>query len=117
MELKRSCLNEDMPSLKREIVHALILAAVLTMVVSQQMLRALASHVSRAFAFRLRLLRWAKVFRAHVTVICGLLLRPWELSARSRAGWFQALRAEALDPNASRIDLHGRLGVHLATTP
>ena len=104
-ELKSAYRIHDLASSKQHIVEALILAAVLTLIVSRQLLDAVSRRLTTAMARRLRPLRWSKVFVAHARSILALLLDPRRLSERARARWLQLLKHQALDPNVERYDL------------
>ena len=104
-ELKSGYRIHDLPSSKKHVVEALILTAVLTLIVSRQLLDAVSRRLPATAARRLRPLRWSKVFVAHARCLLGLLLDPRRLSARARARWLALLKHQALDPNVERYDL------------
>jgi putative transposase len=68
-ELKSHYRIEDLPSRKREIVEALVYAAVLTLVVSRRLLAAVRAKL-RSKRERLPEQRWAQVFAAlsHISI-------------------------------------------------
>lgn len=104
-ELKSQYRLEDLPSRKAHVVEALILASVLTLLVSQRLMRELQRRLRGSLARRLRPLRWSRVLEAHSATLLALVLHPGRLTARASAAWLAALKREAIDPNASRQGL------------
>jgi len=95
------------PSSKRVIVETLLLATVVTVVVSRQLLHAIRRKL--AHPYRVPDARWAALFATVATTILDLLLAPPQLS-RSLAKWLEAmLLHEAVDPNISRLLLLDRV--------
>ena len=107
-EMKSHYRLEDMPSRKAHIVEALLYAAVVTLLVSRRLLRA----VRQALRGRQRVVpegRWAAIFAAVSGAILDLVLAPAHL-ARASARWIEAmLLHEAVDPNLSRQLLLARV--------
>lgn len=104
-ELKSSYRIHQLDTTKQHVVEALILAAVLTLIVSRVLYQALASRMPPGHARRLRPLRWATVFATHAATLLALLLDPRSLSQRARARWLAQLAHHALDPNVARRGL------------
>lgn len=104
-ELKSAYRIDHLPSTKKHVVEALILTAVLTLIVSRQLLTAIAKRMPASMARRLRPLRWSKVFVAHARHLLALVLDPRTLSQRARARWLAMLKHQAVDPNVERYDL------------
>ena len=103
-ELKNHYRIEDLPSGKREVVEALVYAAILTLVVSRTLLEALRRKL-RGMRHRLPEQRWAVVFAAVAQDILMLMVRPpRETKLTERLVTDMALH-EAIDPNANRPSL------------
>ena len=115
-ELKSQYRLADLPSASPHIVEALITASLLTLLVSQELLRAVAKSLTDGDVRRLRPLRWSRVVAAHAPVLLALILAPSRLGARARAAWFAAFKAEAIDPNVRRRNLLDNLLAIHATT-
>jgi IS4 transposase len=99
-EMKSAYRLGELPSSKRVIVETLLLATVVTVVVSRQLLHAIRRKL--AHPYRVPDARWAALFATVATTILDLLLAPPQLS-RSLAKWLEAmLMHEAVDPNISR---------------
>jgi IS4 transposase len=103
-ELKRHYRIDQMPSSRREIVEALVYAAILTLIVSRRLL-ALIRRALPGLAERLPSQRWAAVLESVSAELLLIVTRPprelKQLLERIRA----TLLHEAVDPNAHRPGL------------
>jgi IS4 transposase len=100
-EMKSHYRLEEVPSRKAHIVEALLYAAVVTLLVSRRLLRAVRQALSRQHR-AIPEGRWAAIFAAVSSAILDLVLAPARL-ARASARWIEAmLLHEAVDPNLSR---------------
>lgn len=104
-ELKSTYRLHQLPSTNRHVVEALILASVLTLIVSRALLAALARGLRAELRSRLRPLRWARVFTLHAASLQALLLDPRQFSQRWKERWTRLLRHQAVDPNVTRDGL------------
>jgi hypothetical protein len=102
-ELKGPYRIEDMPSANRHVTESLIYAALLTLLVSRRLYRALRQRF-RLDRRRLPFDRWAVLFATIADDLLALVLSRRDRSARARR-IEHFLRAEAQDPNAARIPL------------
>jgi IS4 transposase len=94
----------EMPSRKREVVEALLYAALVTLVVSNTLL-ALVRQKHRNDARRARQARWAALFAALAREILLVVVLPPRKSHAVRIQIEHLLVHEALDPNVSRASL------------
>jgi putative transposase len=105
-ELKRHYRIDQMPSRKREIVEALLYAAILTLIVSRRLLE-LVRRALASLADRLPPQRWAAVLESVSSELLLIVTRPprelKEILKRVNA----TLLHEAVDPNARRPGLLG----------
>jgi len=100
-ELKSHYRIEDLPSRKREIVEALVYAAVLTLVVSRRLLAAVRAKL-RSKRDRLPEQRWARVFAALSQDLLTLALGTGAEARRLERLLTATMLHEAVDPNAGR---------------
>ena len=107
-ELKRHYRLDQMPSAKRHVVEALLYAALLTLVVSRELLAALRRRLKQ-LAHRLPEERWAALFAQFAQQMLWLLLSPRSLSGPLAKGLARVLAREAVDPNRSRQRLLERV--------
>jgi hypothetical protein len=105
-ELKRHYRLDQMPSAKRHVVEALQYGALLTLVVSRELLAALRQRLNHP-AHRLPEERWAALFAQQML---WLLLSPRSLPRPLAQGLARVLTQEAVDPNRARQRLLGRVG-------
>src|SRR5487761_1914487 len=103
-ELKSHYRLEDMPSRKREVVEALLYAAMLTLLCSRALL-ALLRQKQPEHADRFTNQRAATVFAAMAHDLLRLLVRPPREHAGLEAELSQLLLYEALDPHRDRPSL------------
>jgi putative transposase len=103
-QLKSNYRLGELPSRKREVVEALLYAALITMVVSNVLLE-LVRRKHRGEAERARQLRWAAVFAALAQQILWVMVLPPRKSRPIRILVEQTLIHEALDPNLARTSL------------
>jgi len=103
-ELKGRYRLEDMPSRKREVVEALLYAAVLTLVVSRRLLDAVRRKL-RDLAHRLPERRWAAVFVAVAQELLKLVTRPPREVRDIASEVCAVMLHEAIDPNVDRPNL------------
>lgn len=103
-ELKSHYRMEDLPSSKREVVEALVYAAILSLLCGRRLLNLLRQK-QKPFSDRLPQQRWAIVFSEVARDILILLVRPRreELAAERRISEF--ILHEAVDPNCDRPSL------------
>ncbi len=102
-ELKRSYRIDHMPSANRHVSEALIYAALLTLVVSRELYRALRKRW-RLDRRRLPLDRWAVLFANTADELLAISFTPRGRHGRARR-LERFLRVEANDPNRTRIPL------------
>ncbi len=103
-ELESHYRLEDMPSRKREVVEALLYAAMLTLLCSRALL-ALLRQKQPEHADRFRNQRAATVFAAMAHDLLRLLVRPPREHAGLEAELSELLLYEALDPHRDRPSL------------
>ncbi len=103
-ELKSHYRMEDLPSSKREVVEALVYAAILTLLCGRRLL-ILLRQKQKPLADRLPQQRWAVVFSEVARDILLLVVRPRreEVAAERRISEF--ILYEAVDPNCDRPSL------------
>lgn len=112
-ELKKTYRIEHTQSKSRHITEALIYAALLTLVVSRALQRALCARW-RADPWRVPIDRWAVLVALVAQPLLDIVLSPRHRNARAtRVETF--LRAEARDPNRTRIPLpfRAQMGLYL----
>jgi putative transposase len=107
-ELKCRYRIDQVPSRRRCIVEALLLAAVITTLVSQSLLRVLHNRLPH-YRGRLHRERWAAVFAAYSTEILAVVIRPPAEAALSARYLSAAILREAIDPNRTRLLLLERV--------
>lgn len=100
-ELKSQYRIEDLPSRKREVVEALVYAAILTLVVSRTLLLAVRQKL-KSQRERLPEQRWARVFVAVAQDLLKVVLGRRADVARDERFITTTLLHEAVDPNANR---------------
>ncbi len=103
-EWKQSYRLEDMPSRKPVIVEALLHAAILTLVVSRQLLNEVRKRLLQQ-ADRLKDARWGAVFEAVAHDLLRIVLRPPREVRQLERDISRTILHEAPDPNASRPSL------------
>jgi hypothetical protein len=107
-ELKRHYRLDQMPSASKPVVEALLYAALLTLVVSRELLAALRRRLKQ-LAHRLPEERWAALFAQFAQQMLWLLLSPRAQSRPLADRLARVLAQEAVDPNRSRRRLIGRV--------
>jgi putative transposase len=103
-EWKQSYRLEDMPSRKVVVVEALLHAAILTLVVSRQLLDAVRKRLQQQ-AHRLKDARWGAVFESVAADLLRIVLRPPREVRHLERDISRTILHEAPDPNASRPSL------------
>ncbi len=99
---------DQMPSSKREIVEALLYAALLTWLVSRALLCALRKYLGRRGA-RVPEERWAALLSSVAMELLRLAVRRVEAGGRRARDLMRMLLHEAVDPNAARRHLLERV--------
>jgi IS4 transposase len=107
-ELKRRYRADQMPSAKRHIVEALVYAALITFVVSRQLLAAVRRKLGR-LGDRVPEERWAGLFAEAANEVLRLVLARAALAAALAAALEPTLLHEAVDPNRRRLLLIRRV--------
>jgi IS4 transposase len=107
-ELKSRYRAEDMPSSKRQIVEALLYAALVTMVVSRTLQAALRKKLGSLGA-RVPDERWAALFAELAREILKVVLRRSADALALARDLDRTLLHEAVDPNANRALLRQRV--------
>lgn len=107
-ELKRRYRIDDMPSAKRHIVEALVWAALITFVVSRELLAALRRKLGR-LGDRVPEERWAGLFAEVAGDLLRLVLAATSVAALLAGALEATLLHEAVDPNAGRALLLRRV--------
>lgn len=92
---------DELPTSKAHIVETLLLGAVLTLLVSRRLLRAVCEQWHRC-ASRMPELRWAAIFAAAAPAILDIVLLPPRVSTVIARRLESMLLHEAPDPNRSR---------------
>lgn len=95
---------EQLPSSKREVVEALIFAALISALVSQSLLVAVKEKL-KSLAARLPAHRWASLFAQASNDLLLIILMPRRKTPTLLRIVTQLLLFEAVDPNASRLSL------------
>lgn len=114
-KMLKSCFRlDDLPSGKKPVVETLLFAALLTMVASERLHRALSAKLREELRPRVRNARWAKLFAGQAPLILHVLLGARAAVAALERAVEYLLFAEAVDPNASRLSLMQQveMGVH-----
>lgn len=100
-ELKSHYRLDELPTSKAHIVETLLLGAVITLLVSRRLLRAVCEQLHRC-ASRMPELRWAAIFAAAAPAILDIVLLPPRVSTVIARRLESMLLHEAPDPNRSR---------------
>jgi IS4 transposase len=108
-EMKSYYHLEDIPSKKSHIVETLLLATVVTLIVSRRLLRAVRSALGDGAADGVPEQRWAALFAGVASEVLGLLLLPAQLARGLAPRLERMLLAEAADPNVGRRLLLARV--------
>jgi IS4 transposase len=103
-ELKSHYRIEDLPSSKPHVVEALVYAAILTLVVSRTILRALKKKMPDKID-RLPAQRWAGIFASISQELLLLAVQPPRLTELTERLVTAMILNEAIDPNANRPTL------------
>lgn len=103
-ELKSHYRIEDLPSSKPHVVEALVYAAILTLVVSRTILRALQKKMPDKID-RLPAQRWAGIFASIAQELLLLVVQPPRLTELTERLVTAMILNEAVDPNANRPTL------------
>ncbi len=103
-ELKRHYRIDQMPSRKREIVEALLYAAILTLIVSRRLLALVRKSLGDQ-AERIPLQRWAALLESVSSDLLHAVILPPRQVADILIRISTTLLHEAVDPNASRPGL------------
>lgn len=103
-EWKQRYRLEDMPSRNVVVVEALLHAAILTLVVSRQLLAAVRKGLQQQVD-RLKDARWGAVFEAVAQDLLRIVLRPPREVRQLERDISRTILHEAPDPNASRPSL------------
>lgn len=103
-QLKRTYLLDELPSRKRPIVEALVFAAVLGLIVGQQLLAAFSRHLAlEPSAIRDR--RWAGILAVVADDLLTLMTLPPRQTRFLETRVARMLAAELPDPNVNRLGL------------
>jgi len=108
-ELKSSYRMQDLPSGNKHVVLTLLYAAVLTLVVSRQLLGVVQKKLGSS-ADRVTLERWAVVFAEVAGRLLEVILSPPRLTGYTERRVAAFLMHEAVDPNRARPSLLESLG-------
>ena len=112
-ELKSNYRLDQLPTRKAPIVEALILASVLTLLVSRQLLDAVRKRLRRQ-PYRVPEGRWASLFAAVAIMILDIVMLPARIATALARRLEPMLLHEARDPNVSRLLLLERVDRGLA---
>lgn len=104
-ELKSHYRADQMPSRKRHIVEALLLAAFIVFMVSRALLEFVRRSLPVALRQRLRDERWAAIFIAIVSDLLAIVVRPPRYARYAEPFLLATIRKEAVDPNRARLSL------------
>ena len=107
-ELKSHYRLDELPTRKGPVVEALLLASIITLLVSRRLLDAV-RHRLRRLKHRIPEGRWASLFSAAASSILDLLLLPRRIAKGLAKRLEPMLLHEAVDPNASRLLLLQRV--------
>ena len=99
---------ESMPSAKEAVVKTLVLASVITQIVSGQLLEAVRQRAGEQ-ARRLKEERWATLFATVATSVLDVMTMPARVASALARPLERLLLHEALDPNAQRPALLRRV--------
>jgi putative transposase len=105
-ELKSGYRLDDVESRKKEVVEALIYAAVLTLLASRTLLRSIASRIGGELRDRITPGRWWKVFSEYAQELQLLLIRPPRQSPPLK-DLLTTIEHELIDPHTKRRPLLG----------
>jgi hypothetical protein len=103
-ELKSGYRLDDVQSRKREVVEALIYAAVLTLLASRALLRSIASRIGAELRDRVTPGRWWKVFSEYAQELQLLVIRPLR-QAPPLKHLVTTIAHELVDPHTKRKPL------------
>ena len=103
-ELKSGYRLDDVQSRKREVVEALIYAAVLTLLASRALLRSIASRIGAELRDRVTPGRWWKVFSEYAQELQLLVIRPLR-QAPPLKHLVTTIAHELIDPHTKRKPL------------
>jgi putative transposase len=112
-ELKSHYRLDELPTRKAPVVEALLLASIITLLVSRRLLDAVRQRLKR-LRHRIPEGRWAALFAAVASSILDLVLLPLRTSRALARRLEPMLLREAIDPNASRILLLQRVDQGIA---
>jgi hypothetical protein len=104
-ELKSQYRADQMPSRKRHIVEALLLAAFIVFLVSRSLRDLVSRSLNAKLRPRLRDERWAAVFTSVVSDLLAIVVRPPRYARMAEPFLVAAIRKEAIDPNRLRLSL------------
>ncbi len=107
-QCKQHCRADQMPSGKREVVEALLYAALLTWLVTRALLCALC-RCGGVSAGRVPQERWAALLGSVALELLRLVLHPTEATSRRTRDLLRMLLHEAVDPNVKRRQLLERV--------
>ena len=113
-ELKTHYRLEELPSRKAVVVEALMLASIITLLVSRRLLDAVRARLGRRTRHRVPEGRWAALFAASALAVLELMVLPARTAAALARRLEPMLLREALDPNLSRLLLLERVDRGLA---
>jgi IS4 transposase len=108
-QLKSAYRLDQMPSSKRQVVEALLYAALITMMASRVLLDHVRSRLRAEMADRLPEDRWAAVFATAALEILALVVRSAAHSEALAPFVNTMLMKEAVDPNRARLRLLARV--------
>lgn len=101
-QLKGQFRAEDMPSGKRHVVEALLLAALIAFAISRALMKAIQTRL-RSLSHRVSDERWSRLFAEAARYLLPALARPLARAARVLLTHVERmLLKEAVDPNAGR---------------
>jgi IS4 transposase len=103
-ELKGTYRIDDMPSANRNVVEALLYAAILTFIASRRLLEVVRTKLKH-MAERLRDQRWARLLASIAHDLLFILTRPPRHCRHVIPGVVAMLLHEAPDPNTTRLPL------------
>lgn len=112
-ELKSQYRIEQMPSSKRHIVEALLLAAFIAFMISRTLLEQTRKGLPEQARGRVRDERWAAIFCAVAAELLALAVRPPRYARIAEPYVAATIRQEAVDPNRLRLGLIQRAAAGL----
>ena len=115
-ELKSHYRLDELPTRKATVVEALLLASIITLLVSRRLLDAFRRRLKR-FPHRVPEGRWAALFAATASTILDLMFLPVRTSRAVARRLEPMLLHEAIDPNSSRLLLLQGVDEGVAWTP